>query len=44
MKEAWKTIPGFEGVYELSNLGRVKTYHRYPAGKIIDSHAQPSGH
>lgn len=25
MEELWKDIPGFEGIYQVSNLGRVKT-------------------
>lgn len=23
-EEVWKTIPGYEGLYEISNLGRIK--------------------
>lgn len=25
MKEIWKDIPGYEGVYQVSNFGRIKT-------------------
>ena len=28
MNEIWKEIPGYEGYYEVSNLGRVKTISR----------------
>lgn len=30
MKEVWKDIKGYEGLYQISNLGRVKSlnYHR----------------
>lgn len=28
MIEEWKTIGGYEGLYEVSNLGRVRTVHR----------------
>lgn len=28
MKEVWKTIEGFEGFYEVSNLGRIKALER----------------
>lgn len=28
MKEVWKDIPNFEGLYQVSNLGRVKSFHR----------------
>lgn len=31
--EIWKAIEGFEGLYEVSNLGRVKSTHR--ASKIL---------
>lgn len=26
--EVWKTIPGYEGIYEASNLGRIKSLER----------------
>lgn len=29
MDEIWKPIPGYEGYYEVSNLGRVKSLGRY---------------
>ena len=25
MEEVWKDIPGYEGLYQVSNLGRVKS-------------------
>lgn len=28
MKEIWKPIPSYEGLYEISNLGRVKSFYR----------------
>lgn len=28
MSEEWRQVVGFEGLYEVSNLGRVKTVHR----------------
>lgn len=28
MKEIWKDIPGYEGLYQVSNLGRVKALER----------------
>ena len=27
--EIWKDIPGFEGLYQVSNKGRVRSYDRY---------------
>lgn len=29
MKEVWKDIVGYEGLYQVSNLGRVKSLERY---------------
>lgn len=29
MKEIWKDIKGYEGLYQVSNLGRVKSLERY---------------
>lgn len=26
-QEIWKDIPGYEGLYQVSNLGRVKSFH-----------------
>lgn len=38
MKEIWKDIKGFEGLYQVSNLGNVKSLNRDimdKNGKII---------
>lgn len=43
MKEIWKPIEGYEGLYEISNLGRVKSIQyfnhvnnkSYPRNKIL---------
>ena len=32
-KEIWKDIKGFEGIYQVSNLGRVKSLKRFRKGK-----------
>lgn len=31
--EEWKDIPGFEGLYQASNLGRIKSLERFKKGK-----------
>ena len=31
--EVWKTIEGYEGIYEVSNLGRVKSFIKYKGTK-----------
>ena len=28
MNEVWKDIKGFEGIYQVSNLGRIKSLNR----------------
>lgn len=33
MKEIWKDVPGYEGLYQVSNLGRVKSLSRYVNGR-----------
>lgn len=33
MKEIWKDVVGYEGLYQISNLGRVKSVERYRKGK-----------
>ena len=33
-EEIWKPIKGYEGVYEISNLGRVRSIGRYVQAKI----------
>ena len=32
MEEIWKSVKGFEGIYEVSNLGRVRSLDRVSAG------------
>lgn len=37
MQEIWKDIPGYEGLYQVSSLGRVKSlqrYIRYSTGRV----------
>lgn len=33
VKEIWKPIPGYEGLYEISNMGRVKSHNYRGHGK-----------
>src|SRR6476619_6937137 len=28
-EEIWRWIPGYKGLYEVSNRGRVRSYHRH---------------
>ena len=45
--EEWKWIPGFEGKYEASTLGRVrshlKTWHPSPTPHLLNPKVQKSG-
>ncbi len=49
MKEAWKQIEGYEGLYEVSNLGRVKSLPKPKSlnrrkGELIMSHGIGAGY
>lgn len=33
--EIWKYIPNYGGLYEVSNLGNVKSYKKHPEGKLL---------
>lgn len=41
--EDWRDVPGFEGVYQVSNLGRVKSI-KYRRGRIVRQWTQSSGY
>lgn len=28
LKELWKPIKGFEGIYDISNMGRIRSYRK----------------
>ena len=34
MKEVWKPIPGYEGIYKISSIGRVKSLPRSASSKV----------
>ena len=33
MEEIWKDVVGYEGLYQISNLGRIKSVERFRKGK-----------
>jgi len=35
MQEDWKPISGYEGLYEVSTHGRIKSYHKSEYGEVI---------
>ena len=43
-QEEWKPIPGYEGLYEVSNYGRVKSYQLDSNGKILSPGKDGSGY
>lgn len=40
--EIWKDIPEYEGLYQASNLGRIKSLFRYK--KVLTTFKQPNGY
>lgn len=34
MEEIWKDIKGYEGLYQISSFGRIKSYDRYTPSKL----------
>lgn len=39
MSEIWKAVKGFEGYYEVSNLGNVRSLYRYK--KVLSPSISP---
>ena len=44
MKEIWKDINGFEGVYQISNHGRLKSFKKDKNGKILKNTNKKGGY
>ena len=47
MQEQWKPVKGFEGAYEVSDLGRVRalfSYHRWKPGRILKPYDTGAGY
>jgi hypothetical protein len=45
MKEIWKDINGYEGLYQVSNIGRIKSFHpRYKEPRILKTHKRTNGY
>lgn len=38
MEEIWKDIRGYEGLYQISNLGRVKSFHKWKRASCVDEY------
>ena len=46
MEEIWKEVPGYEGLYEVSNLGRVRSlcYNHTGQTKVLKPHKNSKGY
>jgi len=50
MKEVWKSIEGYEDIYQISNIGNVRSLPRIDSrghkwnGKVLKPHARPNGY
>lgn len=45
MSEIWKDIKGYEGLYQASNLGRIKSLRNYhQTGRILKTFKRPNGY
>lgn len=44
MTEVWVKVSGYDGYYEVSNFGRVKSYHRYKEGKLLKFNKNKNGY
>ena len=42
--EVWKLVPGYDGKYEVSDQGQIRSYKRRPEGRILRPGRMPSGH
>ena len=42
--EVWKNIPNFNGDYQISNLGNVKSFKRYKEGRLLKPKMKNSGY
>ena len=44
VNEIWKPIPGYEGKYEVSDQGRIRSFRRNPKGYLLKPGRMPEGH
>jgi hypothetical protein len=42
--EVWKLVPEYDGKYEISDQGRVRSFQRDPQGRILRPSRMPGGH
>lgn len=44
IKEEWRAVKSFEGIYEISNLGRLKSFKKYKDGYILSNKNSKGGY
>ncbi len=44
MEEEWKWVKGYEGYYQISNLGRLKSFKKYKSGYILSNKNEKGGY
>lgn len=44
MHEEWKWVKGFDGIYQISNLGRLKSFKKYADGYILSNKNEKGGY
>ena len=44
MKEEWRRVRGFGGLYEVSSLGRVRSYAHDERGRLLNPWRNPKGY
>lgn len=44
MEEEWKWVRDFEGIYQISNLGRLKSFKKYNSGYILSEKNEKGGY
>lgn len=44
MDEIWKDIKGYNGHYQVSNLGKIKSFKRCPQGKLLKTNIDCDGY
>lgn len=44
MEEIWKKVNGFDGLYEVSNTGKVKSFVKYHRGALLKLYANKKGY
>lgn len=44
MEEVWKDVVGYEGIYKISNHGRLKSFHHNKSGRVMANRQNRRGY